>query len=196
MSKFYSLTIKVLLFLSLTGCIFPTIEIKIPDYSLGPVSSHEFPTLLHNAIPASEGEVHVFGRVEWYGLRDSPFRGFGRHFRGVAAITNTDILLLKWHEPGERYKIVERLPYSEILSVSTSSWGSGGSIHLHLKDKELSLGDQNYGFPRSTYLGFVKPSGFWTDQEKNEAAFVLLQEKIKPQNSDRLTPDQSFDDDY
>ena len=43
----------------------------MPGYSLGPISSDEFPTLLHDAIPASEGKVHVFGEVTWGGFRDS-----------------------------------------------------------------------------------------------------------------------------
>jgi len=185
MTKYYSHTIKALLLLSLTACFnFSPREIKIPDYSLGPFSSDEFPALLNIAIPASEGKVHVFGRVDW------SFPGVIDHyFYGIVAITNSDILLLKWYEPEERYKIVERLLYSEILSVSTSSRKPGGSIKLRINNKVLSLGDQNYGSHLPTYLSFRDP-------EKNEAAFALLRDKIKPQNGASLTPDQSIENDY
>lgn len=201
MTKFYLLTIKALLLLSLTGCgllLFsvPTVwKADIPNYSLGPVSSDEFPVLLQDAIPAGEGEVHVFGRVELFGLKNnSGYFNTSRYFyfRAVAAITNTDILLLKWHEPEERYKIVGRLPYSETLSVSISGGSADGTIHLYFKDKELSLGDQNFEIDQKADLTFIKPSGIFIDREKNEAAFGLLREKI----SIHFTPEQTFDDDY
>ena len=203
-TKFYLLTIKALLLLSLTGCgLFlsaPTLwKADIPNYTLGPVSSDEFPALLQDAIPAGEGEVHVFGRVELFGLKNnSGYFNTSRYFyfRAVAAITNTDILLLKWHEPEERYKIVGRLPYSETLSVSISGGSAGGTIYLYFKDKELSLGDQNYEIDQKAGLCFIKPSSIFIDQEKNKAAFALLREKIKLHDSMRFTPEQTFDDDY
>ena len=169
----------------------------MPGYSLGPISSDEFPALLHDAIPASEGKVHVFGKVYWGGFRDSRnFPAVSRHFHAAAAITDTDILLLKWHEIEKRYKIVKRLRYSEIQSIS-----KGGSlIYLYFNYEELSLGNKNYVIygktTFKTYFQFAKPSGFLADQEKSEAAFLILKDNIKLHESPPLAPDDLFDDDY
>ena len=166
-------------------------QIEISGYTLGPISSDEFPDLLHDAIPASEGIVHIYGQVEWSGLQERT-----RYFKAVAAITNTDILLLKWHEPEKHYKIVTQLPYSEILSVSAMTWGGGRPVYLYFDDKEISLGDQNYKIEGKTTFTFLKASGYRMDRGKNEAVFLFLQDKIKLHESPPLTPDDSFDDDY
>jgi hypothetical protein len=197
MTKFYFLIIKILIVLSIAGCGGLTLPVSIPDYSLGPISSDEFPALLHDAIPASEGKVHVFGKVTWGGFRDSRnYPAVSRYFHAAAAITDTDILLLNWYETEKRYKIVKRIRYSEILSISKS----GSLIYLYFTDEELSLGDKNYVIygktTFKTHFQFVKPSGFFTDQEKSEAAFFILKEKIKLHESPPLTPGDSFDDDY
>ena len=191
------LTIGILLVLSLAGCGGLTLPVSIPDYSLGPISSDEFPTLLHDAIPASEGKVHVFGKVTWGGFRDSRnFPAVSRYFHAAAAITDTDILLLNWYETEKRYKIVKRIRYSEILSISKPS----SLIYLYFNDEELSLGNTNYVIYGKTifktFLEFDKPSGILIDQEKTEAAFFILKDKIKLHESTRLTTDTSFDDDY
>ena len=164
----------------------PPQQVEIPGYTLGSVSPDEFPVLIHNAIPASEGEVHVFGKAHWSGLQNGE-----RFIETVAAITDTDILLLMWHEPENQYTIVTRLPFSEILSVSAFPDGDG-TIYLYFDSKELSWGDQNYGINGETSFRFYRPSR----REKNEAAFLLLQSKIKLHESYDLAPGQSFDDTY
>ena len=122
MTKFYLIVINVLLVLSLAGCgvalfavgsMGPSAHpIVIPDHTLGPVSSDEFPALIQNAIPASEGKVQVFGKVKWYGFRKAK----RKHYLliAIAAITNTDILLLNWHETEQQYKILNKISYSEV----------------------------------------------------------------------------------
>ena len=169
----------------------------MPGYSLGPISSDEFPTLLHDAIPAREGKVHVFGKVTWGGFRDSRnYPAVSRYFHSVAAITDTDILLLKWHEIEKRYKIVKRLRYSEIQSISKV----GSLIYLYFNDEELSLGNKNYVIygktTFKTYFEFAKPSGILIDQEKSEAAFFILKDNIKLHENTRPTSDTSIEDDY
>ncbi len=179
MAKFYLLLINVLLLFTLTGCtpiytnggfyiagVLP--EVPTPNYTIGPVSSPEFPVLLHNAIPSTEGKVHIFGQVEWW----LPIRPFTPRFlRGVAAITDTSILLLKWYEPEARFEVLKRFPYSEIVSVSLK--GFGLARYIHVQHKDLSFGDQHYGSAQETSFNFVR--GIWLDREKTEAAFALLQ---------------------
>lgn len=194
----HSIATILLLVLSLTGCLgIPPQQVKIPDYSLGPISSDEFPALLHDAIPASEGKVHVFGKVHWGGFRDSRnFPAVSRYFYSVAAITDTDILLLNWHEIEKRYTIVKRLRYSEIQSISKV----GSLIFLYFNDEELSLGNMNYVIygktTFKTFLNFTKPAGFLADQEKSEAAFLILKNNIKLHENTRPTSDTSKEDDY
>ena len=206
MTKFYFSIINVIFVLFLAGCgvtsvtmlvlslpggVAPPQQVEFPGYTLGPISSDEFPDLLHDAIATSEGIVHIYGQVEWSGLQER-----SRYFKAVAAITNTDILLLKWHEPEEQYKIVTQLPYSEILSVSAMTWGAGRPVYLYFDDKEVSLGDQNYKIEGKTTFTFIKASNFRMDRKKNEAVFLFLQSKIKLHEGPPLTPDDSFDDDY
>jgi len=170
-----------MLILSLPTDYTPPQQAETPGYTLGPVSLDEFPVLLHNAIPASEGEIHVFGPALWSGFQNGE-----RFIEAIAAITDTDILLLMWHEADHQYTIVTRLPFAEILSIS--AYPGGGTIHLYFDDKELSLADQNYGIDGETTFRFYRPS----HQEKNEAAFLLLQDKIKLSP----LPDQSYDENY
>jgi len=83
-----------------------------------------------------------------------------------------------------------------LLSVSAVTWGAARTVFLYFDDKEISLGGQNYEIDGKTAFDFIKPSGFKIDREKNEVAFVFLQNKIKLHESYGLTPDDSFDDDY
>ena len=168
----------------------PPQQIEISGYTLGPISSDEFPALLHNAIPASEGEVRFFGNAQWLDLQN------GERYISpvVAAITDTEILLLLWHEPENQYTIVTRLPFSEILSISAATYGAR-TIYLYFDDKEVLLGDQGYKVEGKTSFDFLKPSG-GLYRKKNEAVFLFLQDKIKLHESPPLTPDDLFDDDY
>lgn len=200
MTRLCLLIIKILIVLSLAGCAVPMLilslpggaplpqQAEIPGYTLGPVAADEFPALVLNAIPASEGEIHVFGKADWSGLQ-----GGERFIEAVAAITDTNILLLMWYQPENQYKIVTRFPFSEILSVSALPGGDRTS--LYFDDKELSLGDQTYRIDGKTALTFYKPSRIGLDREKNEATFLFLQDRIKLHESDPA-PGQSFDDTY
>ena len=168
MNKFYPANPLVLLLFVLTGCGGLDLQVSMPDYSLGPVSSDEFPDLLNDAIPASEGQVHVHGKVHWGGFRDArPYPVTNRYISAVAAITDTDILLLKWYEPERRYAIVKRVPYSEILSVSRDS---SVLIYLYFADREMSLGGTNYAIfgetPFKTRLQLQVPLAFRSTERK------------------------------
>ena len=181
----------VILSLPIPGGTAPSQQIEISGYTLGPISSDEFPALLHNAIPASEGEVRFFGKAQWLGLQN----GERYYATVVAAITDTDILLLMWHEPENQYTIVTRLPFSEILSISAATYGAR-TVYLYFDDKEVLLRDQSYKVEGKTKFDFINPPGFRIDREKNQAVFLFLQDKIKLHESYDPTPGQSFDDDF
>lgn len=149
-------------------------NLDMPEYSLGPVSSKQFPDLIRSAIPPSEGAVHISGRAELSLLLDDRFYILS----AVASLTDTDIVLLKWHEPEEHYEILARLPYSNILSVSTNSLGLGRIAHLCLATTVFAWGDQTYPIGQHASMSFVRPSGFFGDTERTEAAISLLQETI------------------
>ena len=196
------LIIKIFIALSLAGCAVPMLilslptgdslpqQVEIPGYTLGPVASDEFPVLFHNAIPASVRELHFFGHASWSGLQNGE-----RFIEAVAAITDTDILLLMWHEPENQYTLMTQLPYSEILSISAAIDGAR-TVYLYFDDREVSLGDQNYELEGKTKFDFINPSGFRIDREKNEVVFLFLQDKIKLHESYDPKPGQSFDDDF
>ena len=151
-------------------------DFDLPDYSLGPVSSDQFADLVATAIPAEEGEVLLFGRVEMT-FRD----GYRTHlFSAVAVMSETDVLLLKWHEPGNQYRILARLPYSGILEVAINTLGLGAAIHMCLATNEFVLADRSHGIDQMISMTFIEPSGFFQDTERSEAAFAVLQQKIRP----------------
>jgi hypothetical protein len=161
----------------------------LPGYSLGPVSSDQFPDLVGTALPADEGQALLFGRVEM-------ILGADNHdylFSAVAVLSDTDILLLKWYEPEDRYKILARLPYSEILSVSINTWGLGRSIYLCLATTEFVLAGQDHAIEPRVSMAFIEPSGFLQDRERSEAAFALLQGKIDPIDGACETPVEMTD---
>ena len=193
MTKFYLIFINVLLVLSLAGCgtILPVASIPlvyappgivIPEHTLGPASSDEFPALIQSAIPKNEAEVQVFGRVKWYGFQKVNRK---RHLLlAVAAITNTDILLLMWHEPENQYTILKKISYSEIQTIE---WGFDGRVYLYFDGNEVLLGGQIYKLEGKTVFDFLTPSGLWSDLEKNRIAFAFLQDKIKLHGSPPVT---------
>ena len=190
MSKHYILaTVLVALFL-LSGCVITPLTVigstpllvrgpktfDLPNYSLGPVSSDQFSDLLEKAIPPNEGVVHLFGPANLSLSKDNRYYSLS----AVAALSDSAILLLKWYEPEKQYKLLARLPYSEILSVSTNSWGLGRVIYLCLATTEFALGDHTHAIDQRADMTFDKPSRIFQDVEKAKAAFSLLQEKIKP----------------
>jgi hypothetical protein len=151
-------------------------DFDLPDYSLGPVSSDQFPGLVKTAIPADRGEAILFGRV------DMAFRADNHviDFSAVAVLSETDILLLKWHETEDRYDILARLEYSEIQSVEMTTWGVGRHIWLCLAKTEFVLAGQRHAVQPLVSMVFIKPSGLLQDGDRSETAFALLHEKIDP----------------
>jgi hypothetical protein len=164
--------------------------LDLPDYSRGPVSSEQFPDLVRKAIPPGEGTMHVFGSAELI-LREG---NRGVIVSAVASLSDTAILVLMWHEPDEQYEMVARVPYSDILSVSTNSWGLGRTIYLCLATSQLVLGDETHEIDQQASLSFIKDSGVFQDVEKSETGLLLLQEKITPIDGACDEPDEPIND--
>jgi len=164
-------------------------DIDLPDYSLGPVSSDQFPDLVKNAIPPSEGAVHLVGRVELLLRLDN--RSY--ILSAVGSLTDTGITLLRWYEPEEQYRILATVPYSDILSFSSNTLGFGRMVNFCLGTRVFTWGDQTYDIDQRPSMSFVKPSGAYQDVEKTDAALSLLQEKVKPVDGACDSPDETTD---
>jgi hypothetical protein len=181
----------------LTACYVPTPQkMGIPDYSIGPISSDEFPGLVSDAIPSNEGEIHVFGKASWHGFYDgSKTLHFTEpYFYGVAALTDETIFMLMWDERERRYEIIERVPYSNIKFQPRGKRWSAASITILMDESAITVGEQSYTSFKKTYLSFVLPSGIRVDREKNTQANLLFEEKVE-----RYVPDHSSNssaDDY
>ena len=191
MTKFYFFILNVIFVLFLAGCgvatvtmlvlslpggTAPTQQVEFPGYTLGPISSDEFPALLHNAIPASEGDVYFTGRAQWTGL-ENVNQPSNQLIQSIVAITEFQILFLWWREQDERYEILILLPYSEIYSVDLKTPGFGALIKFCHEDNEILIGDQIISIDHETRFNFLK-SGFFGDAEKTKEAFVFLENKI------------------
>jgi hypothetical protein len=158
----------------LTGSAGGTLE--LPGYSLGPVSSEELPDLIVRAIPPGEGTAHLSGRVELSLQLDSHFYLLA----AVASLTDTDILLLQWHDPEGHYEILGRLPYSDVLSLSKNAVGFGRTLYLCVATTEFAWGEQTYAMDQRASMSFIRPAGSFHDADRTEAALELLREKTTP----------------
>ena len=195
MAKIYVYAVSLFILVSLTGCGPMPIKMKVPGYSIGPVSSEDFPNLVQSAIPANKGEVRIFGKANWLGFSESPghFHVVSPYFSGVAALTDTDIFLLLYNDDEQRYEILTQVPYTSISF--DPKHGSGGPLYLHIEEPEFSFGEKSYTPYEKTLLGFTGPTGFWNDREKNKLAHLLFEEKVARHIVEQ-PPITSFDDQY
>jgi hypothetical protein len=197
MSKISAHFAGMFLTVVLTACYVPAPQkMGIPDYSIGPISSDEFPGLVSDAIPSNEGEIHVFGKAQWHGFHDSSktLHFTTPYFSGVAALTDEAILLLMWDEREQNYEIIERVPFSKIKFQPKGERGSAASITILMDESTIKVGEQGYTSFNKTYLQFVLQNGLRVDGEKNRQANLLFEEKVE-----RYVPDHSADtrvDDY
>ena len=151
-------------------------SLELPGYSLGPVSSEEFPDLILKGMPSGEGNALLSGRVELMLRLDDHFYILS----AVASLTDTDILLFQWYAPEEQYKVVGRLPFSDVLSFSTNSAGFGRTIYLCTMTTEFAWGEHTYTMDQRASMSFIRPAGTFHDVDRTEAALELLREKTTP----------------
>jgi hypothetical protein len=143
MFRLFLRTVGICLLIALTSCGRFDVKMDLPHYSMGPVKSSNFPTLVQEAMTAGDQEALLFGRVWWFGFSGSPgFSATSPYFSGVAALTETEIVLLLWNEIEETYEIVSRVPYANLNLVSKGR-------ELYFKDKEFSFGQETFTDPES-----------------------------------------------
>jgi len=197
MAKIYAYVVSLFILVSLTGCGPMPIKMLVPDYSLGPVSSEDFPDLVQSAIPPDKGEVHIFGKANWLGFVESPgyFHVVSPYFSGVAALTDTDIFLLLYNDNEQRYEILTQVPYTGISFDPKHGRRAGGALCLYIEEPEFSFGEKSYTPYERTYLEFTRPTGIRSDPEKNKLAHLLFEEKVSRHIVDQ-PPITSFDDQY
>jgi hypothetical protein len=184
-------TVSICLLIALTSCMFGPFEVKmdLPHYSMGPVKSSDFPTLVQEALTVGDQAALIFGKASWYGFSGSPgFSATSPYFRGVAALTETEIVLLLWNEVEETYEIVSLVPYANLNLVSKGR-------KLYFKSKEFSFGQETFTADMATYFRFVKPSGV-IDKAKTKEAFLVLDAKVEPHSYSERRIDTSFDGQY
>jgi len=198
MAYVFVLSVNLVFLITLTGCFGPVpVKMDVPNYSVGLVSSPNFQDLVLNSIPEDMGEVRVFGKANWFGFRkgSGPLMFVDPHFKGVAVLTDTDILLLLWSEVEQRYQILKQVAYSSIrYRPSTERAG----LRLYLMESEFSFGEIDYRPYRplgQTYLEFTKPKGTSTDRENLKRAHALFQEKVEKYIVETPIPN-SFDGEY
>lgn len=174
------LSVNLVFLITLTGCFGPVlVKMDVPNYSIGPVSSPNFQDLVLNSVPEDMGEVHVFGKANWIGFRkgSGPLVMSQAYFKGVAVLTDTDILLLLWSEVEQRYQVLKQIAYSNIRYRPSTE---RSSLRLYLMDSEFSFGEINYRpLAGQTYLEFTNPNGISTNRENLKSAHALFQEKVE-----------------
>ena len=163
-----------------------TEKVDLSGYSLGPISSDEAQELILSAVPAIEGEVYFTGRAEWSGLKDIK-QPTSQLNQSIVAITDFQILFIWWRESDERYKILIRLPYSDIYSVNLNSF-IGAMVWFCHESNEVLIDDQVIFIDRKTNFNFTKKSGLFGDAEKTKEAFQLLNKKVMPKEGSEHLP--------
>ncbi len=196
MAKFYAYAVGLFILVALTGCGPAHIKMKVPDYSIGPVSSEAFPDLVQSAIPQNKGEIRIFGKANWLGFVESPgyFHAVSPYFSGVVALTDTDIFLLLYKDDEQRYEILLQMPYTGIR-FDPIHGRAGGPLCLYIEESGFSFGEKSYTSYGRTYLEFTRPTGIRSDPEKNKLAHLLFEEKVARHIVEQ-PPITSFDDQY
>jgi hypothetical protein len=199
MARICAHAVSFFILISLTGCFGAIIDLEMeaPGYSIGPVSSEYFPDLVKNALPADEGELRVFGKAHWGDFQTSwpnkvPFVGYSFYFSGVAALTDTNIILLLFNEDEQRYEIMTQVPYRFISFVPNWGWaGHAGLVLYFEKLGGFSFGEHYYSpAVGRTLLEFRKPNGIQRAPEKNKLAHLLFEEKVAIKHIEHLSDDQ------
>jgi hypothetical protein len=189
MFRLFLRTVGICLLIALTSCGRFDVKMDLPHYSMGPVKSSDFPTLVQEALTVGDQAALIFGKASWYGFSGSPgFSATSPYFRGVAALTETEIVLLLWNEVEETYEIVSQVPYANLNLVSKGR-------KLYFKSKEFSFGQETFTAHMATYFRFVKPSGV-IDKAKTEEAFLVLDAKVEPRSYSERRINTSFDGEY
>jgi hypothetical protein len=197
MAKIYAYAVSLIILVTLTGCGPAPIKMKVPGYSIGPVSSEDFPDLVQSAIPPNKGEARIFGKANWLGFVESPgyLHAVTPYFSGVVALTDTDIFLLLYNDDEQRYEILTQVPYTGISFDPKHGSSAGGPLCLYIEEPEFSFGEKRYTPYERTYLEFTRPTGIRSDPEKNKLAHLLFEEKVARHIAEQ-PPITSFDDQY
>ena len=197
MAKTYVYAVSLFILVLLTGCGPAPIKMKVPDYSIGPVSSEDFSDLVQSAIPANQGEVRISGKANWLGFSESPgyFHVVAPYFSGVTALTDTDIFLLLYNDDEQRYEILTQVSYTGISFDPQHGRRAGGALSLYIEEPDFTVGEKSYTPDERTFLEFTRPTGIRSDTEKNKLAHMLFEEKVARHVVER-PPSTSFDDQY
>ncbi len=206
MARIHVHAIRFVILILLTGCGGPIIfymEMKAPGYSIGPISSKEFSGLVKNAIPKDKGKLRVFGKAYWGEFGDRNIF-VSRHFSGIAALTDSNILLLLFNDDDQRYEILTQVPYRFISYDPRRGWGRryGEGLSLYFEIGRISFGEKQHSSTGPTYFTFTKltesridpkkqhwstgltnsilrvPTESQIDPEKNKLAHLLFEEKV------------------
>jgi len=185
MSKLYINIISIFILINLTGCLYvpfmgggivvpadsSKINFKAKNYSIGPVSTPQFTSLISKTINSNEVDIKTLGTVKW----TSPFH----RFNGIAAVTDEAIILLKWYKPDKEYKIIMRLAYNENEIRAVSIGANGLTANLEMRNFDLIFKDMGSGYDTITQLQFVNVDSTEVGAEKTISAFNFLKNKIK-----------------
>ena len=153
--------IKLALLASLAGCA-----------AIGPLSSPDLPQLVGRAVPTEDGEIHYFGSGNWYpntrgftDVRSMMLTSITNPVPGVLVVTTSSIILQQWDESHQRFDIVKRLTFSELMDVVLDSYGVNRRLVVRKKDFSYDTFD------------FTKGSGALVDAKKVENACKFIQER-------------------
>jgi hypothetical protein len=109
--------------------------------AVGPTSSPEFPSLVAKAVPSEDGEIHIFGKGQWFpnlrGFTDIRSLALTQPVTptpGILVLTDRALVFQQWDEAAKNFVIIKRLPYSEFASVSLDTYGLNRRIVLQKRD--------------------------------------------------------------
>jgi|SRR5215813_333468 len=107
---------------------------------LGPIRSEDAETHVTKVVPAGDGPIEQWSAAEWSpDLRGAPSfteRLGGINFRqGVFILTPVSALFAQWDDAEARYRILLRIPYSEMQDSEIMTYG---------RNRLLVLTEKNY----------------------------------------------------
>ena len=140
----------------------------------GPINSPEYSELIEEALPPESGKVVMSDSGSWFpntqgfnDIRSGRSSIFSpTSIPGIIVITDKEILFQQWNKNENNYKIMLRISFVDIQSLSLDEWGINRRIVIQKRDYTLSSFD------------FTTGKGQIVSKSKVEHAYNLLKQHI------------------
>ena len=139
--------------------------------SYGPVSSQEFSQLVQTPLPSNSGKIVLSGTGSWFpnaqGFNDTRSSFLAPPIQpipGIVVITDKELFFQQWNKKEKKYKIMLRIGFEDIESLSLDKYGLNRRLVIQKKDYSFHTFD------------FTRGKGQFINGSKTEEAYSLIKQ--------------------